>query len=316
MISCITGAATIGDIMERITNYHQIYSQIYDFPTMSFSDIASHTGLSRNTVARYVKEMYVKGILLGPHIRMKPAPNYTEYVYLMNFQDPYKVFRGLNRFPHVVYHAMTFGDWNTMIITDRLLDFSKLRGFQTMVSQERKGYSYTPQTACISWNESLKKMYNYIHTFAPVPEYKARTPAPLTWGEDDWTLFSTFKYCMRKKVTVTMKKINVRYETYAEWMNTLKDHCTIHTGFYPEGYHNYLSYCFLFHTDHPQSVQSLFSFLPTTPFIMELPHQLLVFTSTISSDITRNLFCTIYDMKTRCIIRKFNYAVTLYHGYH
>ena len=185
-----------------------------------------------------------------------------------------------------------------------------------MVSQETRGYSYTPQTAYISWSESLKKMYNYIHMGTPVPEYKARTPAPLTWGEDDWILFCSFKYSMRKKVTPTMKKIKVRYETYSEWMKALKDHCTIHTGFYPEGYHNYLSYCFLFHTDHPQSVQSLFSFLPTTPFIMELPHQLLVFISTISSDITRNLLCTIYDMKTSHIIKKFNHAVTLYHVYH
>jgi hypothetical protein len=62
----------------RMVNYHKIYSQIYDFPTMSVSGIASHTGLSRNTVAKYLKKMYTKGMLLGPQIRIKPAPNYTE----------------------------------------------------------------------------------------------------------------------------------------------------------------------------------------------------------------------------------------------
>jgi DNA-binding Lrp family transcriptional regulator len=302
--------------MERIITYHKIYSQIYDFPTISVSDIASHTGLSRNTVTRYLKEMYTKGILLGPHIRMKPAPNYTEYVYLMNFQDPYKVFRGLKEFPHVLYHAMTFGDWNTLIITNRLLDFTKLRGFQSLLNRGTRGYSYTPYVGCISWNESFKKMYSRIEPFTPLPKYEARTPPPLTWEEDDWTLFCTFKYSMRRKVTPAIRKINVRYETYSEWMNTLQDHCTIHTGFYPEGYHNYLCYCFLFHTDHPQSVQSLLSFLPTTPFIMELPDQLLIFVNVISPDITRNLFCTIYDMKTNHIIREFSHAVALFHGYH
>jgi hypothetical protein len=99
-------------------------------------------------------------------------------------------------------------------------------------------------------------------------------------------------------------------------MKTLQDHCTIHTGFYPEGYHNYSSYCFLFHTDHIQSVKSLFSFLPTTPFIIELPHQLLILVNVISPDVIRNMFCTIYDMKTSHIIKKCNHAVTLYHGYH
>jgi hypothetical protein len=302
---------------KRIVDYYKIYSQIYGFPTITVSGIASHTGLSRNTVAKYLKEMYTYSIVVGPHIRMKPAPNYTEYVYLMNFQDPYKVFCGLRTFPHVVYHAMTIGDWNTLVITDRLLDFSRLTGFQSLVNRSPRGYSYTPQVTCISWNESFKKMYNHMHTVVPVPTEYSRHPAPpLNWGKDEWTLFCTFNHCMRKKVTPAIRKIKVRYETYAAWMNTLKDHCTIHTGFYPEGYHNYLSNCFLFHTDHPQSVQALFSFLPTTPFIMELPDQLLVFTSTISPDITRNLFCTIYDMKTSRIIKRFSHVVTLFHARH
>jgi hypothetical protein len=301
--------------MGRIVDYHKIYSQIYNSPAMSFFDIAVNTGLSRNTVAKYLKEMYTKGMLLGPHIRMKPAPNYTEYVYLMNFQDPYKVFRGLRTFPHVLYHAVTSGDWNTMVITDRLLDFSSLVGFQSLVNRGPRGYSYTPHAGCISWNESFRNMYSHIEPFTPLPEYEARTP-PLNWGSDEWKLFHTFKYNMRKKVTATRQKINVRYETYSEWMNTLQDHCTIHTGFYPEGYHNYLSHCFLFHTDHIQSVQSLFSFLPTTPFIIELSSQLLILVNLISPDVTRNLFCTIYDMKTNHIIREFSHAVTLFHVYH
>jgi hypothetical protein len=301
----------------KTVDYHRIYSQVYDSPTISFFDIAVNARLSRNTVAKYLKEMYTKSMLLGPYIRMKPAPNYTEYVYLMNFSDPYKVFRGLNRFPHVLYHAMTFGDWNTLVITDKQVNFANLVGFESMVSQGLKGYSYTPYVECISWKKSLRKMDNYIHTFRPAAEQKASTPAPsLTWGEDEWKLFCTFKQHMRKKVTPAIRKIKLRYDIYSEWMKTLENHCTIHTGYYPEGYHNCLSYCFLFHTDHIQSVKTLFSFLPTTPFIMELPNQLLVFTSATSPTAIRNLLCTIYDMKTRNIIEKFNHAETLYHVHH
>jgi hypothetical protein len=300
---------------KRIVDYYKIYSQIYDFPTISVYDIAVRTGLSRNTVAKYLKEMYIKGMLRGPHIRMKPAPNYREYVYLMNFQDPYKVFRGLKGFPHVLYHAMTSGDWNTMVVTDRLLDFSNLVGFQSLINQGTRGCSHTPHVACISWNESFRKLYSYIEPFTPEPVSNPRTP-PLNWGSNEWKLFHTFKYNMRKKVTPTIRKIKVRYEIYSEWMNTLQDHCSIHTGFYPEGYHNYHSYCFLFHTDHSQSVQALFSFLPTTPFIVELPDQLLILVNLIAPDVIRNLFCTVYDMKTNHIIKEFSHAVTLFHIQH
>jgi hypothetical protein len=302
---------------ERMVTYHEIFSQIHGNPVISFYDIAVSTGLSRNTVAKYLREMYTQGIVMGPQIRVKQARNYKEYVYFMNFQDPYRVFNGLKRFPHVVYHAMTCGDWNTLVITNRLLDLSKLTGFQTMVTQGTRGYSYTPLVQYISWNQCFRKMYNHLKTFAPRREYNNRRIAlPLDWGKDEWKLFETFNHYMRKKVTPALRKIKVRYETYMRWMKTLEDHCTIHTGFYPQGYEKYLHHCFLFHTDHHQSVQSLFSFLPTTPFIMELNSQLLIFASTASPDVARTLFCVIYNMKTKEMIKRFSHVVVLFHWQH
>ncbi len=53
----------------------------------------------------------------------------------MDFSDPFKIFKGLREFPHVLYHAVIFGSWNTVVITDRHLDFSKLIGFQSMLYQ-------------------------------------------------------------------------------------------------------------------------------------------------------------------------------------
>jgi len=50
----------------KMRNYFKIYQQIYEYPTMSICDISQTTGLSRNTVTKYLKEMYVKGILVGP----------------------------------------------------------------------------------------------------------------------------------------------------------------------------------------------------------------------------------------------------------
>lgn len=303
---------------ERKENYHKIFEQIFEYPTLPIYDISQKAELSRNTVSKYLKEMYARSILIGPQIRMKPAPNYREYIYLMNFKNPFQVFEGLKQFPHVLYHVMTFGEWNLMVVTNRSLDFSKLVGFETMVGQGVRGRSYTPKVEYTTWDESFTKSYEHVTEFTPVQtEYKTRRLAPpLPWEEDEWKLFHTFKFNMRRKVTPMLRKINVRYETYTKWMETLTDHSTVHVGFYPEGYQNYMTYCFLLSSDHEESVKSLFSLFPTTPFVVEMGSQLMVFCNMISSDITRKLFCTIYDMKRKEMIRGFKQAVAVFHCQH
>jgi len=297
--------------------YYEIFEQIYESPTISLHDISTNVGLSRNTVSEYVKEMYATGIMVGPQIRMKPSPDYKEYVYLMDFSDPFQVFTGLKEFPHVVYHAMALGDWTTMVITDRLLDLSQLVGFHNMVYQGVRGYSYTPKPEYITWDESFTKVDKEMAEFAPEPsEHKDRQLNSLDWGEDEWKLFRAFKYKMRKTVTPTLKKIKVRYEGYSKWMEDLKDNCTVHTGFYPEGFQNYMSYCFLFYTEYESLVKSLFSLFPTTSFIMEVDSQLMVFTSMPSSEVARELFCLIYSMKAESIMKRFNQAVALFYCQH
>jgi len=155
----------------------------------------------------------------------------------------------------------------------------------------------------------------HIVEFTPRIEYSNQQLTPLPWEKDEWKLFYAFKYNMRKTVTPLLKKINVRYETYAKWMETLENHCSIHTGFYPEGYKNYSSHCFLVSSDCRSLVQPLFSLLPTTSFIMEVGDQLLIFTNVPSPEIT-NLFCTVYHMKVKRIITIFSQAVVIFHYQH
>jgi len=175
---------------ERMKNYYKIFEQIYGDPVMSLYDIAANTELSRNTVSKYLREMYAKSIIRGPSLRLKPTQTYREYVYLLNFSDPWKVFRGLKGFPHVVYHGLTFGDWNTMVITNRLLDLSKLVGFEAVVHQGVRYYSYTPKVGYTSWDESFANVYEQLEWFTPVEtEYKDRRLTSLDWSEDEWKLF-------------------------------------------------------------------------------------------------------------------------------
>ena len=131
---------------------------------------------------------------------------------------------------------------------------------------------------------------------------------PLEWEEDQWKLYDAFKVNVRKKVTPLLRNIKVKYETYVEWMETLHNHCTIHTEFYPKGCNKYLCYCLLLSSDYNQSVISLFSLFYTTPIIMEVGDHLLVFLKVVSSDVTMGMICTVIDMKAVEMIKEFSSA--------
>jgi hypothetical protein len=48
----------------KLKRYHKIYEQVYANPVVFITDIAQNTGISRNTVAKYIKEMYKDHIFL------------------------------------------------------------------------------------------------------------------------------------------------------------------------------------------------------------------------------------------------------------
>lgn len=298
---------------KKTIEYWKIAGLLNEDPFMTVKEIGYNTVLARSTVTKYLKEMYAQDILIGPWISLKPHSNYREYVHLMKFSDPAHVFGGLKGFPNVLHHEMTSGSWNTLVITDRLLDFSQLKGFESIVYQGVKGFSHTPRTEYSPWNQCFERIYEFLEEFIPSkPELNRAISPSLNWGEDEWKLYHAFRLNVRRRVTPVLGKITVRYETYAKWMKTLNDHCTIHTEFYPEGCNAYMSYCFLLDTDYKKSVISLFSLFPTTPVIMEVDDQLLVFLKVASSVVIRSMFCMIYDMKAVKMIKNASHTIVLH----
>ena len=297
---------------KTLSYYYKIFEQIYNDSTLPICDIAVNTDICRNTVSEYLKKSSEK-VIIGPCLRMKPAANYKEYVYLMNFTYPYEAYKGLREFPYVLYAAILFGDWNIMVITNRLLDFSNLVGFQNMVYQGMRGVSYTPKVGFTSWKESLRRIDEYLEEFTPVYRYKDRKKLPvLPWGEDEWKLFSVFNDDVRKKVTPTIQEINVRYEAYGLWKKGLETYCTQHTGFYPGGFDTYMHHYFLFSTECEGQLKKLWSFLPTTPFCMEVDNHVLVMASIKGSEVMRRLLCTTAEMKARKMVEEVWYATLIF----
>jgi DNA-binding Lrp family transcriptional regulator len=299
-------------LKKRLGGYHKIYEQVHADPTMRTKDIGPNVKISRNAVTKYIKEMYRDHILVGPYLQVNPSPHYKQYVYLMDFTNPWKAFCGLKEFPHVVYHALAFWDWNTLVITDRLLDVTKVAGLKKVVTRGVRYCSYTPKVALTTWDETFEEVYKKLLQFKRRSEDKIREITPSTWQEPEWKLYHAFKY-IRKPVTPVLQKIGVRYEPYLKWKSDLYTHCTVHTGFYPGGYESYLDYCFLFSTDHEESVKSVFSLFPTTPFFMEVDKQLLTFIKVNTPEAQRNLLCLIHNMQKIGMIKHFKQASILFH---
>ncbi len=250
-------------------------------------------------------------------IGLRGVFSYTRRLTLgsVSFTRSLMILTGLKRFPNIVYQAVTMGDWNTFIITNKLLDFSKLKGYESMAYRGLKYCSYTPRVEYLTWNDTLEQVYDHIMEFSSTRfEDKTRELAPLLhWDQDEWKLFHAFKNDFRKNITPVLQKTKVKYEAYSHWMKSLINNCTIHTGFYPQGYTAYMSHCFLLFSDYEYTVKTIFSLFPTTPFIIELDTSLLVLTQVDSPETTRALICLLYDMKTSQIIKNFSHANVLYH---
>ena len=294
--------------VRELEEYSKIAGQLGENPFLCMRKLAHKVGLARKTVSIYLESMYTQNILVGPWISLNPHTHYREYVYLVNFADPFCIFQGFKGFPGIVHHAVTIGLWNTVIITDRLLNFSRFTGFESVVYLGIKGHSYTPEVKYTTWDQSWKKVYAQLDQFTPgEPEYTNGKLTSLDWGSDQWKLFHAFRLNMRQKVTPVLKEIDVQYETYTKWKKTLQNHCTAHTEFYPRGYKEYTNYCLLLATEYHQSVTSLFSLFPTTPVIIEMGDCLLVFVK-VPSDTYRNMIMMLNDMIRREMVRKVNYT--------
>ncbi|MBU6999105.1 MAG: winged helix-turn-helix domain-containing protein, partial [Theionarchaea archaeon] len=215
-------------VFNQLERCHRIYEQLYQDPLMPGHTIARNSGLSRNTVSKYLQEMLDQTSLLGPYLRMKPTPTYREYVYLANFSDPKQTFTALSCFPSVLDVVHTFGDWTTLLITNQPLDIERIYGFQDLILSECKYSIITPKTEFISWKAALAKASEILKD-PGVPSPLKRELAPqLDWGEDQWKIYSIFNLNMRRTVTNLLQKALVRYETYAKWKEDLDIHCTVH----------------------------------------------------------------------------------------
>jgi hypothetical protein len=296
--------------LDRLKVYHSIYEQIYREGQIPIWKIAQNTGLPRSTASRYISEMYDQKILVGPYLSMRAAPNYREYVYLANFRNPQKKFPGLSHFPSVVECALTFGDWNTYLVTSQPLDVPRMHGFQELVLMEQKYSTITPRTEFTTWNAAFSKAHEVMKTRIPGNLKRELAPA-LDWDEDQWKMYDAFSPNMREIAAPTLRESGIRYESYQAWKKELEAHCTIHTEFYPESYDQYNHHCFLVKSACECQVLDVVSCLPATCRVVEMENHLLIFVNTVSVAVLKRLIVLMMNMKTSGLLGDLKYASVL-----
>jgi hypothetical protein len=296
--------------LARLRVYHSIYEQIYREEQIPIWKIAQNTGLPRSTTTRYLSEMYKQKILVGPYLSMRAASNYREYVYLANFRNPQRKFPGLSHFPSVIKCALTFGDWNTFVVTSQPLDVPRMHEFQKLILVEQKYSTITPKTEFATWDTAFSRAHEVMN--AKLPGNLKREVAPaLHWGEDQWKMYDGFGPNLRRIATPTLKESEIRYESYQAWKEELEAHCTIHTEFYPESYDQYNHHCFLVKSSCECQVVGVMSCLPATCRVVEMGNHLLIFINTVSVAVLKKLVILMMNMKTSRLLDDLRYASVL-----
>jgi DNA-binding Lrp family transcriptional regulator len=295
-----------------ILQYIDIANALREDPFISISDISSHINLSRNTISRCLKKMYAEKILTGPQLSVKPHRNYTPYIYLLQVSSPYEIFQELKAFPHVKNLAISLGEWNISMLTDRMMDFSALRGFQKVIFAGKRYDVYSPSIRFTTWEQSFKEVKRELEGCTLASEKRnTGMSSELPWGEQEWELYRAMRLNVRQDISPVLQEHTITYETFHRWKKSLLDHCTVHTGFYPEGLDSYMDFYILFRTDFTQAIKELFSLFPTTPFIADLADHILAVVR-IPFDMRGDLGSLIDSMREKGIVVDVHYAVGLF----
>jgi hypothetical protein len=293
---------------EKDGRYCQIAGELSRNPLIHIRKIASKVKLNKKTVAQYLQCMYKQHMLIGPWISVRPHANYEQYVYLLKVPHAVSVCSVLRTFPHVVHCVKTFENWNITVETDKLLDFTRIRKCE-LVYAGVKGTVYTPPVIYSTRDYDLPYIYKEMEHFTLKKPQITKKSRVLNWTKDEWKLYHAFKSNVRQKPLPVLRKINVQYSTYLEWMKNLRDHCTIHTEFYPGGLTTYTTHYFLFYTGYRDSVKAFFTLLPATPVIIEVGDRLLVIVKVANPHVINETISTLENMQEEAIVGDFKHCM-------
>jgi hypothetical protein len=297
-------------IKKKLLKYYKIYEQIYENPSVPLYQITKNTGISRSTVSRYLLEMYNLSIMKGPMIFVKPAGNYHQYASLMKFEHSMTAYRRFHGFPHIISRSLSSGSWNLLLLYEKQMNFSRLKGFQEYVAEGAKGVTYLSKVSFLDWESSLKKINDVV--FPPKQKSILYEEIPSNpWKEKEWTLYHKFKYNIRIQAMPVLKECGVRFQKYQNWSLQLSDVALIQPAFYPEGLNKYFMFDFLFKSEHQKQLVEILGMLPATSLFFSIGNYLFARLFLLTKREHNDLFSLVFRLGEEKFFTDFCQAVVI-----
>lgn len=292
---------------EKLEKYFKIYEQIYENPFVSALEIAENTGIARDTVVRYLDEM--SSVMYGPAICLNPARNHHEYAYFLEVKHPLFVFEHIKEFPSVSSATVNFGNWNMSFISEHCIDVEKVKGYEKCMFRAIKGVTVASRVTTLDWDEAMKKMRS-MHC----PQEKSflnEKVSLVPWQEWEWALYHKCKHNVRAPVTDVLEELQISQRWYRRWVSSLNNAGTIQVAFYPLQVNKYLSYDFLFTSDHQKPLVDILGLLPSTSVFFSVGEYLLARLSFVNKREMHDLFDFVRTLKQKGFCTDFFHATVV-----
>jgi hypothetical protein len=297
-------------IKKKLPKYYKIYEQIYENPSIPLYQITKSTGISRSTVSRYLSEMYALSIMKGPMIFVKPAGNYHQYASLMKFEHSMTAYRRFHGFPHIVSRSLSSGSWNLLLLCEKQMNFSRLRGFREYVAEGAKGATCLSKVSFLDWESSLRKINDIVSS----PKQKTILYEEISsnsWKEKEWNLYQKFKYNIRIQAMPVLKECGIRFQRYQTWSLQLSDVALIQPAFYPEGLDKYFMFDFLFKSEYQKQLAEILGMLPATSLFFSVGEHLFARLFLLNKWEHNDLFSLIFRLEEEGFFTDFSQAVVI-----
>jgi len=297
----------MGDTPKKLKDYHKIYEQVCENPSIPLYQITKNTGISRSKASRYLHEMYKMSIMKGPSIFVKPAENYRLYAAFLKFEHPVPTYQEFNGFPSVIHRNLSLGNWNLLLICEKLTNFSVLKGFNQCIYQGAKSVTCLSKATSIDWDHSIKRMYTVISP----PNQKStlyKEIPHIPWNSKEWILYHKLRHNTRSQVMPVLRKSKIRFEQYQKWLSELKRFAYIQPAFYPCGLDNYFILDFLFQSCYHKELTHILGMLPSTSVFFSAGEYLLARVSLLTKIQENELLSLIFHLGENGYYKTFHSA--------
>ena len=301
--------------MQKMEIYYSIYEELLQDERISLTSMARKLSLARNTVTSHYNYMIENEILLPPSMRLKMFEDLREYVYFLTFEKPMRVYQELEKNPEVVYHCLTSGAFDMVVITESPIDFESHPNYKgCLLHGPRSDCHFPPKISRDTYEEAFTKIEKQVHEdeIKPAPLPMEFPPRTIVWTDLEWKLFYDLKYNMRRTFTEIVKRHGISKWTFYKSYERIKENCIKLVSFYPRERPNYSDFYFIFKTDYQKALTDLFLQFPCSSMIWQVGNRLVAWINILRTFPFKDFFGLLHWMDDHGITEDMVYALPVY----